>query len=645
MKSIRNNAVGPQVRNRGRKTGQSQGRGLIAFIVLASVIGGLCAATQMFASSMAYQQQLGSPIAGHFYAPWRIVSWFIDWQAAPTLKSLFGKSIGIGMGVAVAGIVIAAIVKAAMSKRGKGNEFLHGSARWADMKDIQAAGLIDNDGVYVGAYEEKNGKVSYLRHAGPEHVLTYAPTRSGKGVGLVIPTLLSWKHSTVVADLKGELWALTAGWRKAHAGQTVMRFEPASSRGSARWNPLDEIRVGTDNEVADVQNLATLIVDPDGKGLESHWQKTSQALFVGVILHAIYKAKNGGPAATMSEVDGLLTDPTRPIKGLWEEMMSYGHLPGGKNHTVVGRAARDMMDRPDEEAGSVLSTAKSYIELYRDPVVAANTSTSDFSIRDLMNHDTPVSLYIITQPTDKNRLRPLVRIMLNMMVRILAPKQEFENGRVKANYKHRMLFMIDEFPSLGKLEIIQESLAFAAGYGLKFYLICQDINQLRSRETGYGHDELVTSNCHVQNAYPPNRLETAEHLSKMTGQTTILKEQITTSKNKGGGWLSGSESRTVQETQRALLTPDECLRMPGPKKNGTNGDIEEAGDMLLYMAGFPMIYGKQPLYFKDPTFLARAQVQAPDKSDIIRKAKPTTADRRANDDGDEDEAAPVRVKL
>ena len=643
MSTKRNNAVGPQVRTRGRKTGQSQGRGLVAFIVLAFVIGGLAVATQLFARSMAYQPTLG-PNWNHIYAPWRIVQWFLNWQSVPTLKQPFGKAIGIGMVVAVAGLVVAMVAKVAMSKRGKGNEFLHGSARWADMKDIQAASLIDNDGVYVGAYEEKNGKVSYLRHSGPEHVLTYAPTRSGKGVGLVIPTLLSWNHSTVVADLKGELWALTAGWRKQHAGQTVMRFEPASSRGSVRWNPLDEIRVGTDNEVADVQNLATLIVDPDGKGLESHWQKTSQALFVGVILHAIYKAKNGGPPATMSEVDGLLTDPARPVKGLWEEMMTYGHLPGGKNHTVVGRAARDMMDRPDEEAGSVLSTAKSYIELYRDPVVAANTSTSDFSIRDLMNHDTPVSLYIITQPTDKNRLRPLVRIMLNMMVRILAPKQEFENGRVKANYKHRMLFMIDEFPSLGKLEIIQESLAFAAGYGLKFYLICQDINQLRSRETGYGHDELVTSNCHVQNAYPPNRLETAEHLSKMTGQTTILKEQITTSKNRGGGWFSGSESRTVQETQRPLLTPDECLRMPGPKKNA-NGDIEEAGDMLLYMAGYPMIYGKQPLYFKDPTFLVRAQVTAPDKSDIIRKAKPTTASRRDNDDGDEGERAPIRVKL
>ncbi len=634
MKAKRNNAIGPQVRSGAT---QNEGRGVAAIIFILFLWAGFQTATQTFAASMAYQPSLGPHWAYNIYAPWRIVTWFANWSEVPSLKQPFSKAIGIGMLTTVFGLILAAVYKIRLSGAGKGNEFLHGSARWADMKDIKAAGLIDNDGVYIGAFEDKKGRFHYLRHSGPEHCLTYAPTRSGKGVGLVIPTLLSWPHSAVIADLKGELWALTAGWRKEHANQAVLRFEPASSRGSARWNPLDEIRVGTDYEVADVQNLATLIVDPDGKGLESHWQKTSQALFVGVILHAIYKAKNGGPPATMAQVDALLTDPARPIKALWEEMVSFGHLPGGQNHTVIGRAARDMMDRPDEEAGSVLSTAKSYIELYRDPVVAANTSASDFAIRDLMNSDNPVSLYIITQPTDKNRLRPLVRIMLNMMVRILAPKQEFEGGRVKAGYKHRMLFMIDEFPSLGKLEIIQESLAFAAGYGLKFYLICQDINQLRSRETGYGHDELVTSNCHVQNAYPPNRLETAEHLSKMTGQTTILKEQITKSKNAGGGLFSGSVSKTVQETQRALLTPDECMRMPAPKKNAA-GDIEEAGDMLLYIAGHPMIYGKQPLYFKDPTFLARAQVKAPEKSDTLRKPKAPPS----NDDGG---AEQVRVRL
>jgi type IV secretion system protein VirD4 len=146
-------------------------------------------------------------------------------------------------------------------------------------------------GVYVGGWQDKDGNFYYLRHSGPEHVLTYAPTRSGKGVGLVVPTLLSWGASSVITDLKGELWALTAGWRQKHAKNKVLRFEPASSSGGVCWNPLDEIRLGTEYEVGDVQNLATLIVDPDGKGLDSHWQKTAFALLVGVILHALYKAK------------------------------------------------------------------------------------------------------------------------------------------------------------------------------------------------------------------------------------------------------------------------------------------------------------------------------------------------------------------
>jgi type IV secretion system protein VirD4 len=177
--------------------------------------------------------------------------------------------------------------------------------------------------------------------------------------------------------------------------------------------------------------------------------------------------------------------------------------------------------------------------------------------------------------------------------------------------------MLDEFPSLGRLEILQESLAFVAGYGIKCYLICQDINQLKSRETGYGHDETITSNCHVQNAFPPNRIETAEHLSRLTGQTTVIKEQITTSGHRTAAMM-GHVSRTIQEVQRALLTPDECLRMPGPRKNAA-GEIEDAGDMVISVAGYPAIYGRQPLYFKDPAFKARAAIPAPSVSDKIRQ--------------------------
>jgi type IV secretion system protein VirD4 len=455
-------------------------------------------------------------------------------------------------------------------------------------------------------------------------VLCYAPTRSGKGVGLVVPTLLSWSESVFVTDLKGELWALTAGWRRQHANNAVLRFEPAAGSGSACWNPLDEIRQGTEHEVGDVQNLAMLLVDPDGKGLETHWQKTSQALLVGLILHVLYKARAEGTTATLPRVDAMLADPDRDIRELWMEMVTYAHIDG-QTHPVVGSAARDMMDRPDEEAGSVLSTTKSYLALYRDPVVARNVARSDFNIKDLMRRDKPVSLYVVTQPNDKARLKPLVRVLLNMVVRLLADKMAFANGRPVAHYRHRLLMMLDEFPSLGKLDILQESLAFVAGYGIKCYLICQDINQIKNRQTGYGPDESITSNCHIQTAYPPNRVETAEHLSKLTGQTTVTKEQITASGRRTSALL-GQVSRTIQEVQRPLLTTDECLRMPGAIKN-EQGDITEAGDMVVYAAGYPAIYGKQPLYFNDPVFQARATIPAPKNSDRLEETHQASAGR------------------
>ena len=307
----------------------------------------------------------------------------------------------------------------------------------------------------------------------------------------------------------------------------------------------------------------------------------------------------------------MLSDPKRRINELWIEMLSFPHI-NGANHPVVGASARDMLDRPPNEAGSVLSTTKSYLDLFRDPTIARNTSRSDFRIQDLMHYVDPVSLYIVTKPNDKARLKPLVRIVVNMIVRLLADKLDFENGRPKPSYKHRLLAMIDEFPALGKLEILQESLAFVAGYGIKCYLISQDIAQLKSRETGYGPDETITSNCHIQTAFPPNRLDTAEHLSKLTGQTTIIKEQVTRS----GRGLNSQASTSMHEVQRPLLTPDECLRMPGPQKNDRDL-ITTAGDMVVYCTGFPAIYGRQPLYFEDQTFAARAKIPPPKHSDAL----------------------------
>lgn len=620
-----NNAVGPQVRAPREKANKT-----IPVLAALTFLAGLQCATQFFAHEFQYQSVLGSHF-NHLYLPWAILRWAGKWYGLYPNSVM--RAASMGMVVTAVGLIALVFAKMVLANSVRRSPYLHGSARWANLKDIQAAGLLPrprtlpevirgkqqeaSTGVYVGAWLDKRGKQHYLRHNGPEHVLCYAPTRSGKGVGLVVPTLLSWGESTVITDLKGELWALTAGWRKQHAKNQVLRFEPASANGSVCWNPLDEIRIGTENEVGDVQNLATLIVDPDGKGLEDHWQKTSQALLVGVILHVLYKARNDGTAATLPAVDAMLADPNRDIAELWMEMITYHHI-GDETHPVVAAAARDAMDRPVEEAGSVLSTAKSYLALYRDPIVARNVSKSEFRIKDLMHHHSPVSLYIITKPVDKTRLRPLVRVLVNMILRLLADKLEFQNGRAVAHYKHRLLLMLDEFPGLGKLDIFQESLAYLAGYGVKCYLICQDIAQLKSREAGYGRDESITSNCHVQNAYPPNRIETAEHLSKLTGQTTVVKEQITTSGTRTSALL-GRVSRSIQEVQRPLLTPDECMRMPGPVKNA-NGDIDKPGDMVVYVAGYPAIYGKQPLYFHDPIFQARAAIPAPANSDKLVNA-------------------------
>ena len=602
----RNTLVGPQLHQGGAKRSQVSSP-VRAIWLLLPILLGVVAATQTLAHILNYHPSLGANLL-HLYPPWSYFVWSYLWRH--TNPAIFSQAFGIGVMVTLGSFLFLVF---ALTRSFRVNPFLHGSARWADERDIKAAGLLGNDGVYVGAWRDKRGAIRYLRHNGPEHVLCYAPTRSGKGVGLVVPTLLSWTESAVITDLKGELYELTAGWRQEHAHNKVLRFEPAACSGSCCFNPVGELRINTEHEVGDVQNLALLMVDPQGHGLNphDHWQKTAYSLLVGCILHLCYKSRYDGSPANLAALGRMLSDPKRPIADLWAEMLCFPHI-NGANHPVVGASARDMVDRPPNEAGSVLSTTKSYLDLFRDPTIARNTSRSDFRIQDLMHYVDPVSLYVVTKPNDKARLKPLVRIVVNMIVRLLADKLDFENGRPKPSYKHRLLAMIDEFPALGKLEILQESLAFVAGYGIKCYLISQDIAQLKSRETGYGPDETITSNCHIQTAFPPNRLDTAEHLSKLTGQTTIIKEQVTRS----GRGLGTQVSTTMHEVQRPLLTPDECLRMPGPQKNDRDL-ITRAGDMVVYCAGFPAIYGRQPLYFQDATFAARAAVPPPKQSDSL----------------------------
>jgi type IV secretion system protein VirD4 len=279
-----------------------------------------------------------------------------------------------------------------------------------------------------------------------------------------------------------------------------------------------------------------------------------------------------------------------------------------------------MTNRPDEERGSVLSTAMSFLSLYRDPLIAKNVSQSDFRILDLMNHEKPVSLYLIVRAEDKDRMKPLMRLIINQLVRVLLrPEITYAGGRPQMPHRHRMLLMLDEFPSYGKLEVFQEALAYIAGHGIKAYLIMQDIAQLWG---AYSRDESIISNCHVRVAYAPNKIETADWLSRMTGTATIVKEDITTSGGRFSAVLS-NVSRTYHQISRPLATPDEVMRLKSPMKDERDV-ITEPGDMLVFVAGHPPILGTQSLYFRDPVFSARAAIPAPpgDAGIALAQARP-----------------------
>ncbi len=489
---------------------------------------------------------------------------------------------------------------------GRGGDELHGTAKWATRADVKKAGLFAEKGVVVGGWPSVFGTKT-LRHDGPEHVMAFAPTRSGKGVSLILPTLLTWPESVLVLDIKGENHALTAGWR-ASQGHRVLKFEPTAATASIRFNPLAEVRLGNGREIADCQNIASMIIDPDGKGLRDYWQKEGWGWLSVVLLHVVYRViKEEGRDACLDDVNYFVSGITADadcedsFATLLRDMIDYEH--GSKDvDREVRRGANRMLIKAPQERSGVHSNAITELALYADPIVARNTAVSDFRLDDLMNGEAPAALYLVVGPSDLDRLRPLIRIIMNLFLRRLTERMEFDGGRSVAHYKHRLLLMLDEFTAIGKLEIFERALAFIAGYGLKAFIIVQDISQLQK---AYGREESIMSNCHVRIAFAPNKIETAKVLSDMTGKTTVVQRRKSRSRRLGE---IGSVSDSVQETGRPLLTPDECMRLGAMEKQ--RGRMVP-GEALIFTAGGPPIRGRQDLYFQNKELLKRAAIPAP----------------------------------
>jgi type IV secretion system protein VirD4 len=546
-------------------------------LVFAIVIATLWFATQWAAAQLGYQPQLGMPwvsvVSYPVYYPWRLFEWWYAFDAyAPTL---FNEAGAIAAGGGVAGIVVAVI---GSLWRARQNRMVttYGSSRWATRREVEEARLFHPAGVFLGRLA-----ASYLRHDGPEHVMAFAPTRSGKGVGLVIPTLLSWTGSTVVHDIKGENWQLTAGWRQ-HFSHCLL-FNPTDPR-SARYNPLLEVRKGPD-EVRDVQNIADILVDPEG-ALErrNHWEKTGHSLLVGAILHVLYAEEE----KTLARVATFLSDPRRSFEHTLRAMMATNHLGTNEKpvvHPVVASAAREVLNKSDNERSGVLSTAMSFLGLYRDPVVAATTAACDWRITDLVDADRPVSLYLVIPPSDISRTKPLVRLVLNQIGRRLTERLEGDPAKSR---KHHLLMMLDEFPALGRLDFFETALAFMAGYGIRAYLIAQSLNQISK---AYGENNAILDNCHVRIAFSSNDERTAKRISDALGTATELRAQRNYAGHRLAPWLS-HVMVSRQETARPLLTPGEVMQLP-------------PADELVLVSGLAPIRAKKLRYYEDGNFIAR----------------------------------------
>jgi type IV secretion system protein VirD4 len=529
--------------------------------VLLVVLATLWIATEWTALQLGFQPQLGPPwfeLAGTpVYFPLAFFSWWYRYDAyAPHLFQM-GAVIAASGGVTSIGIAISMSVWRAREAK---TITTYGSARWATTREIRRARLLGPDGVVLGRLDR-----DYLRHDGPEHILCFAPTRSGKGVGLVIPTLLTWPGSAIVHDIKGENWQLTAGYR-ARFGR-VLLFDPTNA-SSAAYNPLLEVRRG-EAEVRDVQNVADILVDPEG-ALErrNHWEKTSHSLLVGAILHVLYAEVD----KTLAGIANFLSDPKRPIETTLRVMMTTPHL-GDRPHSVVASAARELLNKSENERSGVLSTAMSFLGLYRDPIIAKITSRCDWWISELVD-ERPVTLYLVVPPSDISRTKPLVRLVLNQVGRRLT-----EQLKTRPN---RVLLMLDEFPTLGRLDFFESALAFMAGYGLKAFLIAQSLNQI---ERAYGPNNAILDNCHVRVAFATNDERTARRVSEALGTATELRAMKNYAGHRLSPWLSHlMVSR--QETARPLLTPGEVMQLP-------------TTDELVLVSGIPPIRAHKVRYYED----------------------------------------------
>lgn len=500
-------------------------------------------------------------------------------------------------------LILIGITGGIILKRQKDNSY--GTARWANLDDLDLLGVLKNkytDGVILGLAKGLFKEYKVIDNSNT-HIALIAPTRAGKGVGVIIPTLLNWQSSSIVLDLKKENYVKTAGFREKVLKHKIIKFAPHDENSSS-YNPLAQIRLRTKYEYVDAQIIADILTDPGEGKARDHWVTQASALLVALILHVCYEKTKKGEVASLGHVMDFFNDPSKPILERILELMKFNHSddpeffntiydssqnaginPG--THPIVSRTAAEIINKDPRESSGIISSCITAITLYKDPIIRKNTTAVDFKINDLMNDKTPVDLYVIIEAASISVLSPLIRILISQIIGILCPKMEDPD---KMPHKHKLLLMLDEFPAFGKIPLLEKALAYIAGYGMKAVVIAQGINQLRQ---AYGDKNMILENCSTAVFYTPQATDkaTAELISALLGKRT-LKTQNKSFKALKLDTSNISENRIARE----LLTPEEVMRY-SDKKN------------LIFFKGKPTYRGTKLTYYNNPYFKDKAKIK------------------------------------
>lgn len=444
-------------------------------------------------------------------------------------------------------------------------ESQHGDAHWATEKEVKQMGLRKERGMLLGIYKGK-----YLVEYSFQHTLLFAPTGSGKGVGFAVPNLLFWDESVIVHDVKGENYELTSGYRFTQLKQKVFVWNPADQDGVTHcYNPLDWVKRDVGGLVDDIQKIGKFLLPK-----QEFWENEARALVNGIMLY-------------------LYSDETKPkslgqtLRELKSDDVAYNlavilDTMGNKIHPVAYMNIAAFLQKADKERSGVTSTATSALELFSNPFVDTATSKSHFNIGKFRT--TAHSLYICISPNNIERLQPILKIFYQQASSIFTNR--LPDKKVE---KIGVMMLLDEFPTLGKMEEIKTGIAFYRGYMIKLFLIVQDTEQLKAIYEASGMNSFL-SNSTYRITFAANNNETADLISKLLGNKTVVSENY--SRPKYLDLNPGARTVSVSKSSRPLLMPQEVINLPRDE------------EIILIESRAP-IKCKKIFYFKDSLFTKR----------------------------------------